>query len=163
MRKKKGSVTIEACLVSFVFLTTILLALGILLSTISDLNMLTYAFHENTHGVNQNLLWKFYKLDHRNEIGNKEETTVYYHYRWLPSSEQKKWILPVQNSGFVHGDELYLKTQTVYITLYGIRYHDRECFYLRKSCVPIDREKAKDKGYTPCKRCLKRGETSIEK
>lgn len=41
----------------------------------------------------------------------------------------------------------------VYITESGDKYHSDGCQYIRKSKIPISLEEAKDKGYTPCKRC----------
>ena len=42
---------------------------------------------------------------------------------------------------------------TVYITETGAKYHRSGCQYLSKSCIPIDLEDAKDRGYTPCSKC----------
>jgi competence protein ComEC len=41
----------------------------------------------------------------------------------------------------------------VYITKTGKKYHRAGCQYLSKSCIPIDLEDAKDRGYTPCSKC----------
>jgi len=45
------------------------------------------------------------------------------------------------------------KTQTVYITRTGKKYHRDGCRYLVKSKVPITLKEAKQQGYTPCKVC----------
>jgi competence protein ComEC len=42
---------------------------------------------------------------------------------------------------------------TVYITRTGRKYHKYGCQYLSRSCIPIELNKAKDMGYTPCKVC----------
>lgn len=44
-------------------------------------------------------------------------------------------------------------SKTVYITEGGKKYHRHGCQYLSNSSIPIDLDKAKDKGYTPCSRC----------
>lgn len=41
----------------------------------------------------------------------------------------------------------------VYITVGGKKYHCNGCQYLSDSSIPIDLDKAKAKGYTPCSRC----------
>lgn len=41
----------------------------------------------------------------------------------------------------------------VYITVGGKKYHRNGCHYLSDSSIPIDLDKAKAKGYTPCSRC----------
>ncbi len=43
--------------------------------------------------------------------------------------------------------------ETVYITKTGKKYHKEYCSSLRKSKIAIDLNKAKQKGYTPCKLC----------
>ncbi len=48
------------------------------------------------------------------------------------------------------GDE----EEYVYITRTGARYHKRECTYLSKSRIPIEKSEAETKGYTPCKICI---------
>ena len=45
------------------------------------------------------------------------------------------------------------KTQTVYITRTGKRYHRDGCRYLASSKIPIILKDAKAQGYTPCKVC----------
>ena len=45
------------------------------------------------------------------------------------------------------------RTQTVYITRTGKRYHRDGCRYLATSKIPISSKDAKAKGYTPCKVC----------
>jgi len=45
------------------------------------------------------------------------------------------------------------KTQTVYITRTGKKYHRDGCRYLASSKIPISLKDAKAKGYTPCKVC----------
>jgi hypothetical protein len=42
---------------------------------------------------------------------------------------------------------------TVHITRTGKKYHRAGCRYLSHSDIPIDLEKAKAEGYTPCKVC----------
>ena len=44
------------------------------------------------------------------------------------------------------------KTETVYVTRTGKRYHRDGCRYLR-SRIPISLKDAQAKGYTPCKVC----------
>ncbi len=41
----------------------------------------------------------------------------------------------------------------VYVTRTGKKYHRKSCSYLRKSSIPINQEKAKAAGYTPCSKC----------
>jgi hypothetical protein len=45
------------------------------------------------------------------------------------------------------------KTQTVYITRTGKKYHRAGCRYLSHSSIPISLKDAKSNGYTPCKVC----------
>lgn len=45
------------------------------------------------------------------------------------------------------------KNKIVYITKTGKKYHNEGCSGLRRSKFPIDLEKAKEKGYTPCSKC----------
>jgi hypothetical protein len=45
------------------------------------------------------------------------------------------------------------KTQTVYVTRTGKRYHRDGCRYLSSSRIPMSLKDAKAKGYTPCKVC----------
>src|SRR2546426_324750 len=45
------------------------------------------------------------------------------------------------------------KTQTVYITRTGKRYHRDGCRYLASSKIPMTLKDAKAQGYTPCKVC----------
>lgn len=46
-----------------------------------------------------------------------------------------------------------IKTNTVYITDTGKKYHKRSCSALAKSCHSISRSKAVSKGYTSCNKC----------
>ena len=46
-----------------------------------------------------------------------------------------------------------LKSQTVYITKTGKKYHSEGCRSLSKSSIPININDAKKKGYTPCSLC----------
>ena len=41
----------------------------------------------------------------------------------------------------------------VYVTSSGEKYHRRSCQYLYSSCIEIDLQKAKQKGYDPCSKC----------
>ncbi|MFH1231011.1 MAG: hypothetical protein V1709_05885 [Planctomycetota bacterium] len=45
------------------------------------------------------------------------------------------------------------KEVTVYITRTGKKYHRITCRYLSKSCIPIELNSAKSRGYTPCSVC----------
>ncbi len=45
------------------------------------------------------------------------------------------------------------KTETVYITRTGKRYHRDGCRYLANSRFPMPLKDAQAKGYTPCKVC----------
>jgi hypothetical protein len=45
------------------------------------------------------------------------------------------------------------KSQTVYITRTGKRYHRAGCRYLAHSSIPVTLKDAKANGYTPCKVC----------
>jgi hypothetical protein len=45
------------------------------------------------------------------------------------------------------------KTQTVYVTRTGKKYHRDGCRYLALSKIPISLKDAKANGYTPCKVC----------
>lgn len=51
------------------------------------------------------------------------------------------------------GLDLGSKGDIVYITRTGIRYHEGNCRYLRKSRIPIIIVEAEKSGYTPCKVC----------
>ncbi len=50
-------------------------------------------------------------------------------------------------------DELSDDSRIVYITEWGEKYHRHDCRYLHSSSIPIDIEKAKKRGYEPCKVC----------
>jgi endonuclease YncB( thermonuclease family) len=41
----------------------------------------------------------------------------------------------------------------VYITASGKKYHRAECRHLRKSCIPMDLNEARVRGYEPCSQC----------
>jgi hypothetical protein len=43
--------------------------------------------------------------------------------------------------------------ETVYITKTGKKYHASGCQYLSKSKIPIDKDKAIERGYTACSKC----------
>jgi hypothetical protein len=45
------------------------------------------------------------------------------------------------------------KTQTVYVTKTGKRYHKSGCRFLSNSKIQMTREEAEKKSYTPCKTC----------
>lgn len=45
------------------------------------------------------------------------------------------------------------KSQTVYVTRTGKRYHRENCRYLASSKIPMSLKDAKQNGYTPCKVC----------
>ena len=45
------------------------------------------------------------------------------------------------------------KSQTVYVTNTGSKYHRAGCQYLRKSKIPISLSDAKAQGYSACSRC----------
>jgi hypothetical protein len=45
------------------------------------------------------------------------------------------------------------KSQTVYVTRTGKKYHRDGCRYLRSSRIPVSLKDAKDRGYTPCSVC----------
>ncbi|MEW6447373.1 MAG: hypothetical protein AB1426_04700 [Bacillota bacterium] len=44
-------------------------------------------------------------------------------------------------------------TNTVYITLYGHKYHRAGCRYLAENSIPMSIEEAKKSGYGPCGAC----------
>lgn len=44
-------------------------------------------------------------------------------------------------------------TLTVYVTVTGTKYHQRNCFYLRHSKIAILLDEACEAGYEPCSRC----------
>jgi hypothetical protein len=48
--------------------------------------------------------------------------------------------------------EKHARSQTVYITRTGQRYHLLSCRHLQ-SCIPIEKQEARNSGYTPCKVC----------
>lgn len=57
-------------------------------------------------------------------------------------------------AGGIHiTDGIDFKKEIVYITRTGVKYHEGDCFHLRKSKFGIDAEDAKNRGYTPCKNC----------
>ena len=45
-------------------------------------------------------------------------------------------------------------TDVVYITENGKKYHKSFCQYVSENGIPIDINKAIDKGYSPCKKCF---------
>ena len=45
------------------------------------------------------------------------------------------------------------QSYTVYITNTGSKYHSSGCQYLKKSKIPISKDKAIAQGYTPCSKC----------
>ncbi len=45
------------------------------------------------------------------------------------------------------------KTETVYVTRTGKKYHRENCRYLASSKIPMSLKDAQAKGYTPCKVC----------
>lgn len=45
------------------------------------------------------------------------------------------------------------KSQTVYVTRTGKKYHREGCRYLAQSKIPMTLKDAKAKGYQPCKVC----------
>ncbi|MCD4830965.1 MAG: hypothetical protein K8R02_04040 [Anaerohalosphaeraceae bacterium] len=45
------------------------------------------------------------------------------------------------------------KEVIVYVTKTGKRYHRKTCSSLSKSSIPLTLSEAKDRGYTPCKKC----------
>lgn len=45
------------------------------------------------------------------------------------------------------------KTETVYVTRTGKKYHKDGCRYLASSKIPMSLKDAQAKGYTPCKVC----------
>jgi competence protein ComEC len=45
------------------------------------------------------------------------------------------------------------RSQIVYITRTGKKYHREGCRYLAMSKFPVSLRQAKDRGYTPCKVC----------
>jgi len=45
------------------------------------------------------------------------------------------------------------KTETVYVTRTGMKYHRENCRYLASSKIPMSLKDAQAKGYTPCKVC----------
>jgi len=45
------------------------------------------------------------------------------------------------------------KTETVYVTRTGKKYHRDGCRYLASSKIPMSLKDAQAKGYTPCKVC----------
>ena len=45
------------------------------------------------------------------------------------------------------------KSQTVYVTRTGRKYHREGCRYLAQSKIPMTLKDAKAKGYEPCKVC----------
>ena len=51
------------------------------------------------------------------------------------------------------GEEGKDKSQTVYVTKTGKKYHRRGCQYLRKSQIPKTLEKVVAAGFTACSRC----------
>jgi len=72
----------------------------------------------------------------------------------LGSSLRPGLIALVLLAGFgptCHADEGE-KSEKVYITKTGAKYHRAGCSYLQ-SKIEITRAKAKSAGYTPCKRC----------
>jgi hypothetical protein len=75
--------------------------------------------------------------------------------RMIHTAVERAWIngsfgiLTADDEGF----NLESEGRIVYITRTGIRYHEEDCRYLRKSKIPIIIEEAEGSGYTPCKVC----------
>lgn len=67
------------------------------------------------------------------------------------SSSAGNYYEPPQN--YKAPSEEHKTSVTVYVTRTGKKYHRGGCQYLRKSCIPIDLDKAIKKGYAPCSRC----------
>ncbi len=60
-------------------------------------------------------------------------------------------VVPFQQ--FAPQTQTQNKTETVYVTRTGKRYHRDGCQYLRSSRIPMSLKDAQAKGYTPCKVC----------
>jgi competence protein ComEC len=60
-------------------------------------------------------------------------------------------MVPFQQPAFQEQTEN--KTETVYVTRTGKRYHRDGCRYLGNNPIPMSLKDAQAKGYTPCKVC----------
>jgi hypothetical protein len=75
-------------------------------------------------------------------------------------NEAKKWMedektpLPVKDSGYMLPPPRQSRTyDTVFITEHGKKYHRAGCSSLRSTFIPITKDRAIVKGYTPCSLC----------
>lgn len=60
-------------------------------------------------------------------------------------------VLPM--AGFQRSDGIDFSESMVYITRTGEKYHEEGCHHLKKSKIGIDLQEAIEKGYEPCKNC----------
>ena len=78
-----------------------------------------------------------------------------FNIRMIHTAVERAWIngsfgiLTAEDEGL----DLEPEGSIVYITRTGIRFHEGDCRYLRKSRIPILIEEAEGSGYTPCKVC----------
>lgn len=75
---------------------------------------------------------------------------IFNHYYY---AERK--LTDTTSSGYVATDSSLKQeiSETVYVTRSGKKYHSAGCRYLRNSKIPMSKDKAKAKGYSPCSQC----------
>lgn len=79
-------------------------------------------------------------------------------YKYLLPGLFAKGEMVIPSVAAAVSDGVDFSSEMVYITTYGEKYHQSNCFHLRKSKFGIDRSEAIDKGYEACKNCHNQSE-----
>lgn len=86
-------------------------------------------------------------------IGNDGVFVWRIHYTYNLPFYHKDASLVIPITGLLAGDDVSGEEPIFYVTRTGERYHKGDCWYLRKSKVPMPLSEAIKAGYTPCKVC----------
>lgn len=179
-RRRKGSIAVEAAIAFTTSILILVIVLGTLLSVIvSDISdweaLHTKDFVSGIYGglephpnLNLTACLSAANLDFSRRLSEKKlskNKLVYgaaddygflklkFEYKTILKGIRESESIVIPAGGIHASDGVDFSKEIVYITRTGERYHEGNCFHLRKSKFGIELEDAKSKGYTPCKHC----------
>lgn len=177
---RKGSIAVEAAIAFTFSLLLLVLVLGTLLSVIvedvsdwqalrtKDIVSELYGGLEQHPNLNLSACLVTANFDFSKRLSDQKLSRsdlvlgsvddygflrLEFRYRPLLKGVRDFESIVIPAGGIHFSDGIDFKKEIVYITRTGEKYHEADCFHLRKSKFGIDLEEAKNKGYTPCKNC----------
>lgn len=185
MKNSKGSISVEAAMITPIFLLACFLMI-FLLASIKEQEIVGYAMNHAAfdiaiaglsddfqNSVLATTMIQKHLNDKKTRIGfnlsavnvqsdGSFQLKMLWHSNY-PLIGNKVHQLNVTSRLLTLGDGCFKnQTSLVYITSFGEKYHLQDCIHLSKSKIPISIKEAEEGGYEPCWHCVK-GLPSFEK